>query len=213
MDLLKFKSSVPESNFADLPAGRYNFTIESVRILESDRIKSLDGERKTQAELDAAGVDYVDEHPQALLGLITEDGVRVFHRQNVIGFERFDDLSDTTGYFRSSHPLGYAVDVETKRRLVSPKNEKAALNILNSIFAACEKQNEDGSWEPLPSKGAKFTDLPGCRLSAVYTPRTWQGRAAPPDIGSWRRWGYEGSALQPSKKVLVIKAKEVDDNF
>jgi hypothetical protein len=213
MNLTKFKSDIPVTNYGTLDDGRHNFTIEVVKVLESDRIKNLEGERKTQAELDEAGVDYTDEHEQLLLGIRAENGQLAFHRFNIVGFVKFDELSDTTGYFRSSHPAGYAVDVETKRRLISPVKEKAALNILNSMFASCEREKEPGVWEALPVKGAKINDLPGCRFSAVVKNRTYMNRQAPPDIGSFNKWGYTGSTSILNGKVEVIKAKAVDDNF
>ena len=195
MDLLKFKSGEVDRTANLLPVGRHDVRIARA-IIVTDRMKDLQGTLKTEAELQAKGVDYKDVVQQLAVTYTRKGGGVLTHRYNTAGFERYGEMEDPEGFFCSAHPEGYAVNEETGERVVDPEREKQCENILNELFEAAGLEH-----------GSSYQDLEGCELSIEVYHDEWEGRAIP-KVRAPRKVGYSSVGV-----VETAAAEEEDADF
>lgn len=209
MSLSKFKSTKPERSANTLADGRHDVKITRVVHLESDRMKDFSGTMKTEEELKTRGADWKDTQEQVGVIFVEGNGKTVIHRFNTLGFTRYDELPATKGFIKSSGPEGYALDQKTLKRVVNKTRTDQCENILNELFWNCQIE-VDGEWEKLP-EGSGLKDLINARVNVKVTHKKYDGKAVPPEVGSFRPYGYAGSTQEEGVEKPV--AKDLDEGF
>ena len=210
-----------------LSKGRHDVVISRIAVV-TDRMKDWTGTLKTPQELEEAGVDWKDSHEQLGITFTNSEGM-VTTRLNTVGFMRYNQMTDTEGYYASTGDEGYAIDENTHERVISEKNRGIAMDIIAQLFASCEKQNEDGTWSPLcdydeegnDKNGAQLKDLVKCRLNIEVTPKQYKGKDVPPEVGNFRKFGYGSSesikVQTPAEETVEETAEsatgQTEDNF
>jgi hypothetical protein len=173
-----FKSSAPVRTIENLPVGDHLATIKEVDPT-NDRLGSI---RNPSPK--SVLPPWTDATPQLAIMFVASVGETVrtiWHRFNLKGFVKHEDLHDTAfceaegisvqqakALAKASEPAGregYAVMKKTGTRIPSVTRTNAALNILNQFFADCG----------LPT-GSEIADLPGSKVMITVEDQVYEGK-------------------------------------
>ena len=185
--LKSFRSAEVDRSANMLPEGRHEVIVSTIYKI-NDRT-SFKGKVKTQDELDAKNIDWSDSAEQLGVTFSKPGGGVASARFNLVGYKRFDELTDTEGFFQSGYEEPYAIDAKTNERVIDPERSAKAQNILNELFDGCHIKNEEGDFEQLPL-GSDVDDLVGCHLSIVVVPKQYGGKDVNPDIKGFKAPGH-----------------------
>lgn len=218
-----------------LAVGRHDVMIKTVKIV-NDRMKNLDGELKTQEELDAKRIDWKDSRDQLAIVYFAPKKGMITARLNTCGFDRFAELENTDGHFQSAYEEPYAVNVETGERVLSEKRTGNAKNIINEMFDSMEVQNAEGEWIKLvqieedPVSGDKttlanmkdekgnprqpnITDLVGARCNINVVGKTYGDKTVSSEVKGWKRHGFSPTSKVTNLVEAVAESSEEEPSF
>lgn len=110
---------IAKASNAGLAVGDHVVTIESITAKES---KEKD--------------DWKDQTPQLEITFVTASGGKMKHWYNLVGFTKYEDLTDAqkkSKKFRAAGDEGYAVTIATGKRVISDENTEKALAIIGAL--------------------------------------------------------------------------------